>query len=429
MSERRAIVVGGSLAGLLAARVLADHFPRVLLLERDELARSAEPRTAVPQGRHVHVLLQRGQQIVAGLFPDLLPALREEGVVDADMGAEFKWHHFGVWKRRFESGIRILFLHRPLFEWHVARRVAALPNVEIREGVAVQGLAVRDGRVAGVETAGGRLDADLVVEAGGRGSTAPRWLEAAGFPRPDEELVEVKVGYASRIYRRPPVLPDWKGLFVIPRPPAKRAAAIFPLDGERWLVTLAGWLADYPPVEEEGFREFARSLPVPDVHLALQGAEPLTPIVPHRFPSNLRRHYEKLGRRPEGFVVLGDALCSFNPVYGQGMTVAAMTVAALESCLRTGGPNLAGLARRFQRAAARVVDVPWQLAVGEDLRYPEVTGRKPFGTAVLHRYVGRVHEKAGEDTVVAQTFYRVLHLLSAPPVLFKPSVLLRLRRS
>lgn len=429
-----ALVIGGSLAGLLAARVLSDHFRKVTLLERDHLSQDDEPRKGVPQGRHVHVVLRKGQQILDRLFPDLLPALHDAGAIEADMGDEFRWHHFGVWKQRFRSGIPILFVYRPSFEHQVARRVAALPNVEVIDECAVENLLADDQgdrRVTGVtlrrrgSESAESLTADLVVDASGRGSQTPRWLESIGFPTPDESVIGINVGYSSRIYRRPHPLPDWQALFVVPRPPGKRAAAIFPIEGDRWLVTLAGWMADYPPVDEEGYLEFARSLAVPDVHRALQGAEPLTPIVAHKLPSNLRRHYEKLARFPESFIVLGDALCSFNPVYGQGMSVSAMDVAALEGCLREQGRDLKGFSRRFQKRVAKVIDVPWQLATGEDLRFPEATGPRPFGTSFIQWYVGKVHEAAGRDREVAQCFYRVLHLLDKPPLLFRPDVVLR----
>jgi hypothetical protein len=256
----------------------------------------------------------------------------------------------------------------------------------------------------------------------------PQWLKALGLSAPNETIIEVNVGYASRIYRPPAELVPWTPLFVLPKPPDKRGGAVFPIDENRWLVTLAGWLADYPPTTDKEYLEFAASLRVPDVRLALEKAEPLTPISLHKFPANRRRHYERLKKLPEALIVLGDALCSFNPVYAQGMTVAALDAMTLEQCLnqqRQNGRAIDGLGRRFHRQTAGIVDVPWQLAAGEDLRYPEARGRRPIGTAFLHWYTGLIHQATARDEHVAREFYKVMHLTRPPALLFHPVVFLR----
>ena len=437
---RHAVVIGGSIAGLLAARVLSDHFQRVTIIERETLAQSDAPRQAVPQGRHVHVLLHQGIQIVRNLFPDLVPALTDSGLELADTSRDFRWRHFGVWKTRITTGIDVLFLNRPLFEWSVASRVSRIPGIGVLENSEVTrliatpdrrrvtGLAVRT--AATVER---ELGADLVVDASGRGSQMPQWLKSLGLPAPDETIVEVNVGYASRFYRRPANLADGRALFVQPRPPNTRGAAVFPIDGNRWLVTLAGWLADYPPTNDNGFLEFAGSLEVPDVRIALEQAEPLTPACIYKLPANRRRHYEKLNELPEGLVILGDALCSFNPVYAQGMTVAALEAITLDQWLRNpeeqGGARKNGLARRFHQQASKIVDASWRAAAGEDLRYPGVTGHRPFGTGLAHWYSGLIHKATAHDAYVAREFYKVLHLTAPPSLLFQPGVLLRVLAS
>jgi len=430
--RQRAVVIGVSIAGLLAARVLSERFQDVVIIEREMLARDADPRRAVPQGRHAHVLLHKGIQIIDQLFPDLLKALLDAGLVMADMGQDFRWRHFGVWKTQFPSDIRILFVNRPMFEWQIAARLLARPNLRVIEHCIVTGLIASPGadRVAGIrlrhpDDTEEALTADLVVDASGRGSQLPEWLLALGLNRPDETRVEVNLGYASRICRRPATLPRWTSLFVIPRPPATRGAAIFPIDGNRWMVTLAGWLGDYPSQCDSEYLEFAASLEVPEVRLSLERAEPLTPISVHRFPSNLRRHYERLASMPQSLIVLGDALCSFNPVYGQGMTVAALEAMALARWLAARESEARDDSHKFQRAASKLVDIAWQLAVGEDLRYPGVKGDRPIGTAFLHWYIGLVHQATSVDQHVARKFYEVIHLLEPPPKLFNPGVLRR----
>jgi 2-polyprenyl-6-methoxyphenol hydroxylase-like FAD-dependent oxidoreductase len=431
-----AVVIGGSMAGLLAARVLSDHFHRVTLIERDGLATSADPRKAVPQGRHVHVLLDSGIKIIERLFPDLLPALVEsERAVRSDISRDFRWRHFGVWKARFHSGIDILFVYRPSFEWNVAARVSALPNIKVLTGCEVSGLAASAGkdRIVGAKirhiSTGEEemLSADLVVDASGRGSQTPKWFQELDLKAPSETRVEVNIGYASRTYARPPNLADQSPLFVLPQAPATRGGAVFPIEGNRWMVTLAGWVRDYPPSEDKEFLEFARSLDVPDLYQCLEKAEPLTPIAIHKYPASVWRRYEKLDNMPESLIVLGDALCSFNPVYAQGMTVAALEAVMLDRILggHTGPGPLRGISNRFQRMATSVVRNPWLLATGEDLRYPAAEGDRPVASSVVRWYVGAVHKAASADERVARQFYRVMSLAAPPRSLFAPGIVLR----
>lgn len=441
-SYGHAVVIGASMAGLLATRVLSDHFARVTLVERDQLPHSAEPRKGVPQGRHVHGLLNRGEQILTHLFPDLVPALQTAGAIRVDMGADVNWHHFGVWKTRFLSGVDGLMFSRPLLEWQVGQRVAALPNVRVIDECDVNQFATNDDRtrITGIKiqrrhenTTEEALSADLVVDASGRGSQTPHWLDSLGYQKPEESTVKIGIGYATKIYRRPDNFSAWKALIVTPQPPDVRGGIIFPIEGNRWIVTLIGALGDHPPLDEQGYLEFARSLTRPELHHAIEPTEPLTPITAHKFPMSLRRHYEKLRRFPERLLVLGDALCSFNPVYGQGMTVSALDALALDACLkdqrRRCGADLTGLWRKFQPEVAKVADVPWQLTTGEDLRYPQAEGPRPASLGFLHWYIGKVHEAAGHDQQITHRFYQVMHMLAPPSVLFRPDVMLRLARA
>jgi len=421
--RRHAIVIGASMAGLLAARVLSEHFERVTVLERDQLPDGASPRKGVPQGRHAHVLLKSGESILLRLFPDLVDALMAGGAVTGDMGQHLKWHHFGLWKKRFRSGIDVLYFSRPHLEWLVRQRVVARDNVTIRAGVEVTGFLAEPGRVRGVtlveEGVHTDLAADLVVDASGRGSQTPQRLEALGYPRVAESVVKVAIGYATRDVRGVELV-DARALYVVSKPPLRRMACVFPIEGGAWRITLGGWLDDHAPTDDAGFLEFARGLPVPDVARALEGATPLTPIVTHKFPANLRRHYESLARFPEGLVVMGDAVCSFNPVYGQGMAVSAKEAEVLDHALHKGR-----LGREVQKAIARVVAVPWFLTTGEDLRHPEVGGARRAFLPIVHWYTGRVHRRAAANEQVAMRFFEVLHLVRGPASLFTPGILAR----
>jgi 2-polyprenyl-6-methoxyphenol hydroxylase-like FAD-dependent oxidoreductase len=437
-----AVVIGASLAGLLAARVLAERFERVTLIERDHLPNGPEARKGVPQGRHVHALLIRGEQIIERLFPGIVQQLLEAGATPVRSGYDARWFHFGCWKVGFDSALRSIALSRPCLEFHVRKRLLELPNVRVLDGTVVTRYAADwdCSRVTGVHIRGRHsvtamdepLQADFVVDASGRGSLTPQRIEELGYERPEESLVKVNFGYASRIYERPHDARDWQSLYVLDRPPSRRGGLVYPIEGNRWLVTLFGWHGEHPPTHEEGFLEFARRLPVPDVHGAIASAQALTGIVAHGFPANWRRHYERLARFPGRLIVLGDALCSFNPIYGQGMTVAALAAETLDGCLRTlearRTPNLDALARNFQGRMSRVVDLPWQLAVGEDLRFRETTGRRSLKVRLMHAYVARLHEAAGDSPRVAETFNLVRNMLAPRSALFSREVLTELLR-
>jgi len=440
-----AVVIGGSMAGLLAARVLAAHFRRVTIVERDSFPDFPEFRKGVPQSRHVHVLLGRGQQLLEHFFPGLLAELAAAGAPTIMWPTEMLWLMPAGWCERFSPGRPFISMSRELLEWCVRRRLAASPRIAFlqehdvtglvgsADGTAVVGI---EHRARGEREAGPgpseRLLADLVVDASGRGSRTPRWLEALGYQPPAETRINAFLAYASRYYAPPEGFQaDWKGLFFNAKPPAfPRAAALFPIEGGRWLVTLAGNGDDAPPVDEEGFLDFARRLRSPILYEAIRHARPLSPIAGYRRTENQLRHYERLKRWPERLLVAGDAVCAFNPIYGQGMSVAAIDALALHRCLRAHTErrpdgDLVGLAARFQKVVAADSATPWLMATGEDLRYPTTEGARPgLVTRLLHRYLDRVNLAATRNVGVNRAFGEVLNLLAPPSTLFHPSVLL-----
>ena len=425
------------MAGLLAGRVLAEHFARVTIIERDCLLQGAHARKGVPQGQHVHALLKSGANMLDGFFPGLSSTLARDGAPLIDTIADVCWYHFGVWKARFPGAITGFSQSRPFLEEHVRDCLAERANVSFLDGWEVTGLcaSVDHTRVTGVRLRQAdtkhrqeELTADLVLDASGRGSQAQQWLLSMGYSKVEESVVRVDVGYASRIY---PHLDqtsfDGKALIIYPTPPhGKRAGYIFPIEGGRWMVTLAGWLQDYPPSDEQGFLDYARSLPMPNLYEAIKDADGLTPIVTHKFPANRWRHYERMRHFPESFIVLGDAVCNFNPIYGQGMTTAALQAGALSNYLpqylRVHG-DLQGFAPHFQKKVARAVRVPWLLATGEDFRYPETQGYRPPSMRLYNWYAGRVHQLACSHPLTTLRFYEVLHMLKSPVALFNPRTL------
>jgi len=385
-----AVVIGGSMAGLLAARALADFYGNVTVLERDAFPVADIPRKGVPQGKHAHGLLARGRTVIEELFPGWTDAVVGCGGVRGDIANDVNWLGHGVTIKSAPSDMVGLLAARPVLEGHVRRRLLALPNVRAIEHCAVLGL-VADETHSAIRGVRGKIDngveetilADLVVDASGRGSATPAWLESFGFPRPEEEKIEIGIGY---------------------------------------IVSIGGYFGDHAPDDNRMFAAYAGSLPTPDIHDIVAHAEPLTDFVTYRYPANLRRRYERLRRFPKNYLVFGDAMCSFNPVYGQGMTVAAQEAALLQACLRDGEANLA---RRFFKVAKAAIDVPWDIAVGNDLRHPQVQGPRSPKVRFINWYIGKLHMAARGDAVLANAFLKVANLTMAPTGLLNPLILTR----
>jgi 2-polyprenyl-6-methoxyphenol hydroxylase-like FAD-dependent oxidoreductase len=435
MSRSHAAIVGGSIAGLLAARVLTRHFDRVTIVERDVLPDSAVPRRGAPQANHNHVLLLRGRQLMEELFPGLQDAIVQDGGLLVDMANELAWLTPWGWGLRFASPLVMLACSRALIEWRLRQMVAASTAVTFTTGTAVSGIIVENRRVRGIRTDAGDLEATLVVDASGRGSRAPQWLEAAGFAPPRETIVNAFLGYASRFYRPAPAAERWwKGAYVQAAPPNHpRVGVILPVEGGLWHVTLGGGDRQYPPTDEAGFLEFARTLRSPFIYDAIRSAEPCSPVYATRSTENRQLHFETI-RMPEGFVVTGDAACAFNPVYGQGMTTAAIAARTLDACVeastqRTGAPHGDGLTTSFQRALARANSAPWMLAIGEDLRYRSTEGaRCDARTRVMHRYMDAVGRLTTCDRAARLRLLRAFHMIAPPRSLFTPAMLWRVIR-
>jgi 2-polyprenyl-6-methoxyphenol hydroxylase-like FAD-dependent oxidoreductase len=446
IAATRAVVVGGSMAGLLAARVLAGHFDEVLLIDRDNLPETADHRKGVPQSRQLHVFLARGLGITERLFPGYGQELRAAGAASIRIPTDMLVLGPSGWLHRQAPGFEFVSASRPLFEATVRRRVRELAGVTVLEGHdvteptgssdgrAVTGVRVR--RVGADEGTFG-LDADLVVDACGRGSRTPVWLEQLGCPAPAQERVDPDIAYASRIFRIPDGFAgDWKAVMLMSQPPSMpQTGYLFEIEDRQWIVSMMGAGGQHPPTDEDGWTAFTRSLRHPIIADALEQAEPVSLIRGHRGTSNRLWHFERMHRWPEGFLVLGDAVSAFNPIYGQGMSVAAMAAETLDACLqehrqRHRAGDLKGLARLFQRRLARATAAPWMLSTREDLRFPTTTGM--HANAALraqHRYLDRVVAASTYDPVVAGRYVRVLGMLAPPTTLFRPRVLLAAARA
>ena len=444
--ESHAIIIGGSLAGLLASRVLAKHFDRVSIVEGDFLPEKPAPRPGIPQSRHPHVLLNRGKIILEEFFPGLEKELVAAGAPSLDPRS-MGWFSPAGWAPHFSPDLNdLIMFSRDLLDWQIRRRLAENTNVHFLEGGKVTGLLTNASRakVAGVSVRfrdrhnpanihTENLNADLVVDAGGKVSKTPQWLKSLGYEPPQETTINAFVGYASRIYegsgegsgKLSGIAPVW----VATAPPFRtRGGGFFPIEGNRWLVILFGGDRDYPPADEAGFLEFARTLPTPAIYDAIKDAEAITPVYSYRGTENRWRHYELLARYPENLIIIGHAVCAFNPIYGQGMTVAALDAQMLDKCLqkqreRYPESDLTGFARQFQQKLAKLHTLPWTFAISQDCRYPGSKGAKlNLATRLTINYIDQVLKVLVRDAKVCQAFLEVVHMIEPPAVLFHPSI-------
>lgn len=426
------VVMGASMAGLLAARVLSDAFERVTVVERDSLPEVGNNRRGVPQGRHAHGLLPSGVQVLEEMFPGLLDEFVASGVPVVREPSEMYFApggHLLCQNGRYTNPIPTYQPSRPYLEADLRARLRALPNVEIIDRCEVVGLASSVGQdcVTGVrimhrgESAEQTLIADLAVNATGRGGRVTTWLAAMGYEPPVEDRLAVDIKYVSQHLRLAPDALGRKKVVIIGAAPGRPTGVNFlEQEDDRWVLTLIGYKGHHPPTDPSGFLEFAKSIVPPHVFAAIRDAEPLDDLVAHRFPANVRRRYERLARFPEGMLVFGDAICSFNPVYGQGMSVAALQAVALRDCLVRGQDRLA---RRFFRAAAKPIEVAWRMAVGGDLALPEVDGPRPLPVRITNAYLGRLLSAAERDPALTEEFVKVSSLLVPPTALLGPTTM------
>lgn len=440
-SPRRAAVIGASMAGLLAARILAERFDDVVLLERDDLPDGAAPRKGTPQAVQPHGLLARGRQVLDDLFPGFSDALIAQGALAGDAGSEVALDANGQRLARVTLGVRALAASRLAIEAEVRRRVRALPNVRMMTAVDVLAPVHEDGRVVGLrwqprdapgvaEPQPQTLATALVVDCSGRGSRTPGWLRDWGYEAPPEERVRIGLAYTSAYFRRlsgQPPLACVIGAATarLPRPSILIAQEPDAEGRERWVAGVGGYAGYHVPVSREAMAERARQIGSPEIAALAERGEMIGEPMRYAFAHSQRRHYERLRRFPTGYLVMGDALASFNPIYGQGMTVAACEALVLRAALAAGTH---GLSWRFFTAAAKVVDAPWRIAVGGDLALPVVQGPRALPVRVVNAYMARVHRVAVHDVVVASAFVKVVHMLARPETLFAPRLLWRVWR-
>lgn len=439
-SKSTAIVIGASMAGLWTARALADHFDRILVLETDRLDKEVKTRPGTPQARQYHILLLRGLQTMQALFPGLDRELQAQGACTLDLTNDILMKYRGEWLNQFRSGQNLISCNRLLLEHNIRRRVGMHPNIEFMDGVEVMGLHtnLEKDAVIGVhlqhrmlttgQASSNELHADLIVDATGRRSQTPSWLKTIGFEAPQETVVDSFLGYVTRRYHaKPGVSSSLRPLLISGTPPNEPLSGlIFPEENNNWVVMMAGVNKNYPSVEEEEFDNFAQRLG-PEFYGAIQAATPLGKAYGYRGTQSRWRHYEKLERWPDRYVVLGDAFCGFNPIYGQGMTVAALCAVALAKQIAQNRGKLSGIGAESRHIFAKITKGPWLLATGADLEWPGTQGERRSGWAdqIARWYLNKLLEALPRDPTIRLTFNQVNQMARPLGALFTPPMMAR----
>ncbi len=428
---QHAVIIGGSIAGLHAARVLADHAERVTLLDKDALDSTGSSRKGAPHARHAHLLLMKGLERMEARFPGLTQRALSWGAVQVNLGNELRSFGLAGAMPSYSSGMRALCASRSLLEELTRDMVLRLPKIAVRAQTEWMGMNVEQGRVTGVylrseaRPAGELLEADFVVDCSGRGSPVARILESMGYPAPPEEVVSAKTAFASRLFQGPRGALGWRMCQVMPGKSA-RGALIVPVEGDRYIVTLVGQKGERPPGDEAGFLAFARSLPIPDVADFVVRAQPISPIWTFNRGENRRRAWHKVPTCIEGLVIMGDAACSLNPLYGHGMTLAVLAADTLDAQLRRGSGKSQGFSRNFHKALAQTLESPWTMATSEDRRWMD--DNLGMSDRMSRSWTERIQRGAVRSPTLAEAHQRVVHLLDPPSALSSFRILAELAR-
>ena len=428
----KAVVIGGSIAGLLSARVLVDYFQQVIILERDCLPATPQARRGVPQSVQPHVLLTKGYRILNEFFPGIGEQLERNGALSIDWATEFQHYVDGHWnvKAHQPTDIVSVTCSRYLLEWTLRQELVKLPRIEFLEQSKVVSLIYDrpSDRITGVKLySAEQVTADLVVDASGRSSSAAQWLEEITQTPTPETLVNPYVGYATRRYELPDNLqPDWKVLLISQTPPQDtRLGYLARIENDELIATLGGYGKDFPPLDDSGFLKFAQSLAQPNFYQAIAAATPTSPIYAHRATANRRRNYHQV-ELPAGFIALGDAVCALCPVYGQGMTVSALAAKTLQSWLNKSSQGKLDN-NRFQKQLAKSNSFHWTSATNQDSRFSTTVGGKQAKEGALDHlmkgYMNQLISKSASEPNLHLMFLEITHLLRSPLYFYHPKVI------
>jgi 2-polyprenyl-6-methoxyphenol hydroxylase-like FAD-dependent oxidoreductase len=436
---RRAVVVGAGIGGLAAAGALAPYFEQVDILERDRLAATAGSRSGTPQDRHPHGLLAGGLRALDRIFPGFAAGLAAAGAVPVRVARDVQLERpdVGAMPKR-DFGISMLCATRPLIELVLRRRAEAIANVMLRPAARVTGIvpAASGAGVRGIRFVNGSgyaeiLEAELVVDASGRGAPTLTLLDALGWDRPQMTEIGVDISYATVVVEiEEGATADWKLVLTLPDPPRGLLHAVaVPTEDGRWIIVIANHSETSAIETWDAFREASRRLITPTLANALRYAQPPDGIRHYRFPVSTWQHFERLPRLPRGVLPLADAFCRFNPIHGQGMTSAAMQARLLQEVCdgAAGDPDpIAAVQAGFMSEIASVLETPWTMSTSADLAFPETRGERPDNFAEARRFEAALFQAAVADPVVHRAVIEVAHLLKPHHRLREPDIAQRI---
>lgn len=430
--RNKAIVIGGSIAGKLAAKALSDFFEEVVILEASEQWGEESGRKRVPQSNHIHVLLATGAEELEKLFPNIQNELSELGSITNNVTQDIKWYHFGELKHRFKGDVNIIQQSRLMLEQHIQYRIEAVPNIIIQNGKIVEKLIIDNQRVkvcgitvkcleTGIQE---EMYADIVVDASGFNSKNTSWLQEYKI-NVKEEKIKIDLSYSTRMFRlKENYCIDGKVIYVTPKlPEIPYGALIQKVEKDQYFLTYIGYANERLPKNEEEFYDFSKKMALPDILEFLQNAEAISDVSMYKIPYQVRRQFEKTKNMPAGFLVVGDAHTRFDPIYGQGMTIAAMEAMELQRCLQQSNRIDKKFTQMFYDRIAKIVEIPWEMTTTEIFRHPELRGDLSSKQKFQQWYTKKVYETAANNEEVYSRFARVVHLLCKPTHLFHPKVL------
>ena len=425
---KKAVVVGGSITGLLAARVLSDHFEEVILIEKDSYVEDGKIRNGVPQANHVHILLVKGREILQDFFPELEKELVKKGANKIDFLNDSRYRLPSGWAPKFNSGLITFTCTRILLENTIRHQIQKISKIKIEKGKQITSFVLEESNEISLKTKENEeIHGDLIVDCTGRNTKTPSWLEDIGFVKPKETKIDSFVGYATRRYIPPKNDRKWKMLAIFNNPTTNpRTGVIYPIEDDKWLVGLYGIGKNYPPVDEKGFLEFTKHLESKELYDALKDATPDSEIHGYQIEGSRKYHYEEMLRWPENFIVLGDAVSVFNPYYGQGITSAALGAKTLEDMLKNSKMGK-GFTQKFQKILAKRGSLPWILGTSEDMRWPTTLGKRPNAiTRLVQNHAQKVLLLAPKSTLATKSFLQMMHMVRSPAIIFHPVILLQL---
>lgn len=431
----KAIIIGGGIAGKLAARVLSEFYNEIIILERDPEPTGPVPRKGAPQGNHIHALLHAGENGLEALFPGISKQCHESGAVKINSTKDLAWYHHGVWKLRYDGGYSTTLQTRPHLEWQINEFIKRIPNITIQYNTAVENFLYEkeQNRIIGVELKDGEsskttLEADLIVDTSGSGSFTAGWLEKQGVQVPDER-VKIGLCYVSKTFHLPPAKKrDWEIKLVYPNPPAEKiAGAISKVEGNRFIGTFIGYHGAINEKEvlknDDNFIDLAKKLPKLDLYEELQDATDFSPTSIYRVPSIVWRKIHKVKALPTGLLLMGDTVCRIDPFFGQGMSIAVLEALALRKLLQQGDRPQQEIIKAFHKQEAKIIAPIWNMVLTEDFRYPATTGKKPAGLPFLQWYAKQIFLLSAQNRRVYDSFIKVMNLVRPMTILMQPGII------